>query len=124
MLRINEQEFQSLLAEGATYDELVAAPTPPVSPYAELAETLKASVAELVALQTAPIEIPGLSQLVVDLQAMTLALNRPTPIPVVQVAAPNVEIKPPSPSPRIWESRVTGRDAQGRIEVIIHTAVD
>lgn len=122
-IRINDDEFKELLDSGGQYEELESAPIPPVSPYLELAEALKATLAELSNRPVIPIEVEGMQQLMVDLQAMTLAMNRPTPIPVVQVAAPNVEIKPPSPSPRTWEGVVV-RGADKLIVKIIFTALD
>lgn len=123
MIRLNDEELQELLDSGAQYEELEAAAIPAISPYLELAEALKATLAELSNRPVIPIEVEGMRQLMVDMQAMTLAMNRPTPIPVVQVAAPNVEIKPPNPSPRTWEGVVV-RGPDKLIAKIIFTAVD
>lgn len=125
-IQIDEHELRELLDSGALYEEIEAAPAPPVSPYLVLEEALKATLAELANRPIAPIEVEGMRQLMVDLQAMTLALNRPTPIPVVQVAAPNVQVprEISAPDPRVWESEVTQRDEQGKIKKIVHRAID
>jgi hypothetical protein len=132
-IQIDEHELRELLEAGGDYEEIEAAPAPAVSPVLEMVETVRNSLAELLARPTPQVEIPGMTQLMVEIQAMTLALSRPIESPVIHVAAPNVQVAAPnvqvpremaSPAPRIWEHVVAERDAQGKIKKIISTAID